>query len=158
MKRLQTVIVAALLAVGALGLAPGSVAASVQGSCSPSDTSKIYMRENPLGDNTNGNDTLWYCTGNAQLSTVAVSGNPPRGCKGFGLFSNHADWNDCVDSYEVFVPAGMTLCIYRDDWFNYLIDVIVNPVGNATRVEWREPTLRDAMSSLLWVTGDSSYC
>ena len=89
-----------------------------------------------------------------RLSAYTHSGDP-NACRGIFGFA-HSDWNDCITSVKIDflnVPAGVKLCLYKDD----------NYGGNGLVVigDWNEDNLQDlaggwtdAISSLKW----SSTC
>jgi hypothetical protein len=95
------------------------VSAGTQGSCSSSDSMKVFFYENVIGDTGDNNDILAQCgTGQGNLSTVAhtLSGycdndSTPK------IFAD--DWEDCIGSMFPYIPSGYLLCIYANLWYSH---------------------------------------
>ena len=73
----------------------GLVIAATQGSCPSTDTTKVLLYENAVGDLSDGDDRLWKCTGDPDLGND--SHTPAGNCHSPLLGS--ATWSDCVSSY-----------------------------------------------------------
>lgn len=108
-RRLGVVVSVAVLLVGSL---PALVLAGTQGTTcgSSSDTSKVRLWENSIGDTGDNNDSNWLCSSDTDLSNNdhTLAGN----CKAVGFDS--LTWNDCVSSVTVYVPSGQCLDFFRD--------------------------------------------
>jgi hypothetical protein len=91
------------------------VVAYTQGSCAADDSSRVVVYENRIGDTSDGNDILWSC-GNTTVLPVKTT---PTYCTG-----TLSQWNNCVGSYEVTIPARTRFCAY--DGTTYTAGVIVN--------------------------------
>ncbi|MCY7418093.1 MAG: hypothetical protein LH650_06275, partial [Chloroflexi bacterium] len=101
-------IIPSLLAGTALATVAGVALAEVQGSDCPSDPTRAKYWENVVGDTSHGNDQLWHCGGENDLTDIdhTVSSN----CHSF---LGELTWNDCVGSVTMWVPSGTRLCLYE---------------------------------------------
>jgi hypothetical protein len=136
--------VAVVIAVVALGLNPALVFAGTQGSCLSSDTSKVLLWENGIGDTGDNNDNLWKCGNDNNLDNDAHS--LPGDCKGW-LFSS-TTWNDCVTSVSVWVPAGWCIGFYKHAGYDGImaLSTIQGP-SSGTRINLQN---NDELSSFLF--------
>jgi hypothetical protein len=115
------------------------VFAATQGSCLASDTTKVLLWENGVGDLSDGNDNLWKCGNDANLGDD--SHLPSGNCH--SPFFGSATWSDCVTSYTGWSNSTTpTICFYRDAnyvgffdsrlhdgaWFGTRSDLAVNDV------------------------------
>ncbi len=93
--------------------------AAVQGTCLSTDTTKIRLYENGVGDFSDGNDQLWKCASDADLTNDPHQ--PAGNCHAPGI--GGSNWNDCISSYVSFVDPGTAWCFYRhanyDTWFDH---------------------------------------
>ena len=144
LRRLAALFAGCSLLLGGAWAPP--VLAGQQGFCQGADTSKVILWENAIGDNTDGNDSLWKC--DDDISLVDDQHLPAGDCKGFLV--GQANWNDCVSSFTVWIPAGKCLLMYRDT--NYRAAFPVMP-GPALGVRVNAPALlNDTLSSLRWMS------
>ena len=117
---------------------------ATQGSCLASDTTKVLLWENSIGDLSDGNDNLWKCGSDSNLGDDPH--NPSGNCH--SPFFGSATWSDCVSSYTGWSDAGTpTICFYRDAnyvgvidsrlhdgaWFGTRNDLAVNDVLTSFR-------------------------
>ena len=101
-----------LFAVAGLFLVNAPVAvAGTQGSCLVTDESKVLLWENSVGDTQDGNDKLWLCGNDSDLTNNEHT--LPGDCKNFPFGSGN--WNDCVSSFTAFEPDGWvgSWCFYE---------------------------------------------
>jgi hypothetical protein len=105
--------------VAVLGLAslPAIALAGTQGSCPSSDTSKVRLWENTTTDSSDGNDSLWKCGNDNDLSNDTHT--LPGDCK--SNLANQPNWNDCVSSVSVWVPSGWCVNFYRSAGYDNLM-------------------------------------
>jgi hypothetical protein len=149
-SKLSTVLMALALCMAAFIIAPvSSVFAGTQGSCSVSDTTKVRLYENRINDTSDGNDQLWLCGNDSNLTqTHTLSG----GCQSQAIIKPFDDWNDCVSSAFVYVPASTILCFYEN----------ANYSGYAQKVTPRSERIdliagiHDKVSSLRFISGNPS--
>ncbi len=138
--------VAALFSIALLLLSVGIVLADTQGSDCVGDTSKVRLWENSIGDTGDGNDNLWACAQDTDLTTPDHL--PPGSCK--GAFLPGPGWNDCISSFTVWVPAGQCFVSYREAGYGTAQDVVAGPkVG--VRINVLGGT-NDTMTSFRWIS------
>ena len=92
-------------------LTPAVALAGTQGSCSGTDTRKVRLWENVIGDTSDGNDSLWQCgASDPDLgdNSHTLSGN----CH--SPFIGSGTWEDCVDSVTLYMANNTTFCAYRN--------------------------------------------
>jgi len=88
--------------------------AGTQGHCTK-DSTVVLLWENSIGDTSDGNDNLYVCISQSDLTMVAhtLAGD----CQ--GAFAGQPNWNDCVNSYTM---LGGGWCFYSDVNYNGLFD------------------------------------
>lgn len=142
-RRLRLV-VAFLTGIIAVGSLPSLVLAGTQGSCLSTDTSKVRLWENAIGDTGDGDDSLWKCGNDNNLDNDAhtLAGD----CKGF--FLSATTWNDCVSSVSVWVPSGWCINFYRSAGYDRLMpNSTVQGPSTGTRINLQ---YNDELSSFLF--------
>lgn len=123
----------------------GLVNAGTQGADCPGDATKVRLWENVIGDTGDGNDSYWLCNPDSNL--LGNEHTLPGACKGAVLSPNN--WNDCVSSISVWVPAGQCFVSYREQDWGQAQDILAGP-RNGARVNVVAGT-SDTMSSLRWI-------
>lgn len=115
---MKTRVLAALIAVLlAFPIFAAPVLAATQGSCSTSDTMKVFFYENVIGDTSDGNDILAEC-GNGRTDESVVAHTLDGYCHAGGWFKN--DWEDCPSSMFPYIPSGYLLCIYANKSYSHV--------------------------------------
>jgi hypothetical protein len=140
------------LSMIAVAIAPAVVLAGTQnsGGCG-SDTTYLRLWENPSGDTSDGNDSMYQCGNVSNLSAISfdISGS----CHGPFWFNDN--WNDCIDSFTYWGPGNQYACFYKD--YNY-VGFVDHRGTNEQGVRYDiaySPT--DVLSSVRWDT-TSPYC
>ena len=101
-----------LAAVGGLFLVSAPAAfAGTQGGCAIMDDGKVLLWENSVGDTQDGDDRLWLCADDPDLTNNVHT--LPGDCKNFPFGSG--TWNDCVSAFTAYEPAGWvgSWCFYQ---------------------------------------------
>lgn len=151
MVRRLMALLSSMVLIGALvGASPAPVFAGTQGSCSPSDTSKVRLWENASGDTQDGNDSLWLCGSDSDLSNNAHT--LPGNCRD-GLVGKE-EWNDCVSSATVYIQSGQRLCFYRAANYGTLLSGNGNIQGPVSGLRYNFSGFdNDSLSSFKFTTG-----
>jgi hypothetical protein len=124
----------------------GIVNAGTQGADCPGDASKVRLYENGIGDTSDNDDRLWRCTEVANLIGID---HIPGTCKGFLI--GQTTWNDCVSSYQIWIPDGWHFVLYRDNNYNNWSECRIGPiVGLRFNV-----ASNDTLTSLRWIPGET---
>lgn len=123
----------------------GVVAAGTQGTNCSSDTSKVLLYENGIGDTGDNDDRFWRCADTQLLS--AFNHTLPGDCKG-ALFGS-TTWNDCVSSYQIWIPTGWHLTFYKDADYNNWYVCYIGP-RNGDRVNVVSGA-NDTLTSFRWI-------
>jgi len=119
-----------LFAVLLVGAMVGIALAGTQGSCLTTDVTKFRLWENVIGDASDNNDTLWLCTSDTNLDNNDHT--LPGDCKA-GVF-NSPNWNDCVSSVSVWLPAGWCADFFRDSGQGGNMNMTVQGPVSGTRI------------------------
>lgn len=149
-SRFLSILIAVMLCLSAFVVAPATAFAGTQGSCSGTDTSRLLLWENAIGDTSDGNDNLWKCGGDADLNND--SHTLPGDCN--TQLIDRANWNDCVSSVTVWVPSGYVLCFYGNA--NYTNSEPPHQVGPKSNYRFNLTGLNDGLSSFKYVAGSST--
>lgn len=108
-RRFGVAIVLSALAIAAL---PALALAGTQGAAcrDSSDSSKVRLWENSIGDTEDNNDTNWLCSSDTDLSNNDHT--LPGNCN--AVLFDSLTWNDCVSSVTVYLPAGECIDFFRN--------------------------------------------
>lgn len=137
-----------LALIGLLSFATTSIVlAGTQGAPCSLDPTYVRFWENPIGDTSDNNDSVYYCSNLSDARTI--SHTLPGNCHTWVWLGS--DWNDCVDSYTVWTPPGTWSCVYQD--YNY-VGFFDSRAGNNNR---NDLVYGDVMSSMKF-GGNNGFC
>lgn len=128
MKRLFTLFASLALLVSSLMLAP-IADAGTQFGCVSGDTTKALLYENVIGDHSDGDDALWLCLSQPNLSNVdhELPGNCNQTPFGVGT------WNDCVDSIRAYTPSQYAWCFYKGSNYTDIVLLHITSANSGVR-------------------------
>lgn len=129
----------------------GIASAGTQGVCDLRDGSKVRLWENIIDDTQDGNDSLWLCGNDSDLTDNYHS------LPGLCLATiSKTNWNDCVSSYTIYVPSGQALCVYMNVGYvkGVFTERFVGPISTSRRDA--NIITDDHQSSLRWISSTAN--
>jgi hypothetical protein len=147
----------ALTVIAAFGAfaAPVFVSAGTQNGCQSGDGTKVRIWENAIGDTSDGDDSLWKCGSDSDLSNDdhTLPGNCHVSVVGGG---SGFDWNDCASSITVYLTNGQRLCLFEDANYNGQRRGFVD--AQIVRYNLNTSTLHNDSLSSLWIGSSATTC
>ncbi len=121
---------ALMVAVLLVPLLPGVALAGTEGTACDTDTTRVLLWENIIGDSSDNNDNYWKCDSDGDLN----SGDPhnlPGDCHSGP--ANSTNWNDCASSVSVWLPSGWCIDFYVNANYNTSMNNTVQGPSSGTR-------------------------